>query len=113
MATLVVAVVALLLPLRGIRARIIDAKRQELRWCRQQMQERRARLPDASHGSHGADSDAPRLDELVAWERRIQEVREWPLDAPTSRRFVLYLLLPLGSWAGGALVERGIDALLD
>jgi hypothetical protein len=105
--TLVVAAVALLLPLRGIRGRIIAAKREELRWCRQQMRERRARLSD------GAGADAASLDELVAWEARIQGVREWPVDVSTFKRFGLYLLLPLASWAGGALVERGIDALLD
>ncbi len=105
--TLVVAVVALLLPLRGIRARIIQAKGDELRWCHEQMRERRARL------ASGAGDEAASLSELVAWEARIREVREWPLDASAFKRFGLYLLLPLGSWAGGALVERGIDALLD
>jgi len=105
--TLVVAAFALLLPLRGIRARIIEAKGEELRWCREQMNERRARLAEGS-----GFGDAVRLDELVAWEARIQAVREWPLDASTFKRFVLYLLLPLGSWAGAAIVERWIDALL-
>jgi len=105
--TLGVAATALLLPLRGIRQRIIEAKREELAWCREQMRGRRARLA----GNAGAEG-AP-LDELVAWEARIEAVREWPLDASTFQRFALYLLLPLGSWAGGALVERAIDALLD
>lgn len=105
--TTVVAVVALLLPLRGIRARIVDAKARELAWCRAAMRTRRARLASGpGDGSSG-------LDELVAWESRIQAVREWPVDASTFARFVLYLLLPIGSWAGGALVERAIDALLD
>jgi len=40
-------------------------------------------------------------------------VREWPFDASTLVRFGLYLLIPLGSWAGGAFVERVIDALLE
>ncbi len=115
--TLVVGLVALLLPLRGIRSRILEAKRAELEWCRERMRRRRARLDEAS-GSDAplpvaSDSDDSRLDELVAWEARIEAVREWPLDASTFGRFVLYLLIPLGSWAGGALVERWIDALLD
>jgi hypothetical protein len=37
----------------------------------------------------------------------------WPIDAPTLRRFALYLAIPFGSWFGGALVERMVDALLD
>ena len=39
-------------------------------------------------------------------------MREWPFDASTLARFGLYLLIPLGSWAGGALVERLINAIL-
>jgi predicted MFS family arabinose efflux permease len=27
-------------------------------------------------------------------------------DAPTLTRFFLYIAIPLGSWIGGALVER-------
>ncbi len=104
--TLVVAVAALILPLRGIRTRIIAEKEVELRWCRERMRGRRARLSD------DPGADGMRLDELVAWEARIESVREWPLDVSSFRRFGLYLLLPLGSWAGAALVERLIDALL-
>jgi len=32
--------------------------------------------------------------------------------ATTLARFSLYLLIPLGSWLGGALVERGVDFFL-
>ena len=57
-------------------------------------------------------AERSRIEELVAWEARIQAVGEWPLDAPALRRFLLYSLIPLGSWAGGALVERFVDSLL-
>jgi predicted MFS family arabinose efflux permease len=40
-------------------------------------------------------------------------VREWPVDASTLTRFALYLAIPVGSWLGGALVERLVNALLD
>ena len=33
-------------------------------------------------------------------------------DVPTLRRFGLYLMIPLGSMIGGALVERVVDAVL-
>ena len=36
----------------------------------------------------------------------------WPADSATFGRFSLYLLIPLGSWAGGAIVERFVDSLL-
>ena len=58
-------------------------------------------------------SQPSRIDELLSWEARVEAVREWPIDARALRRFGLYLLIPLLSWSGGALMERGIDALLD
>jgi hypothetical protein len=39
-------------------------------------------------------------------------VSAWPADSATFVRFSLYLLIPLGSWAGGAIVERFVDSLL-
>ena len=101
-----VGTLALLLPLRGVRERIRAAKQQELAWCRDRM--RRARDGLAS----GDGEDNGKLDELVAWEARIASVNEWAIDASTFVRFALYLLIPLGSWAGGALVERLVDTVL-
>jgi hypothetical protein len=49
---------------------------------------------------------------LLAYEARIESVREWPFDTSTLRRFALFLLIPLASWIGGALVERVVDAAL-
>ena len=45
--------------------------------------------------------------------KQIKSVREWPFDAPTLTRFFLYVAIPLGSWIGGALVERLLGAALD
>ncbi len=50
---------------------------------------------------------------LLALRQHLSEIREWPFDASTLRRLALYLLIPLVSWSGGALVERLIDAALD
>ena len=50
---------------------------------------------------------------VLAFENRIESVREWPFDAPTLTRFFLYVAIPLGSWVGGALVERLLGAALD
>jgi len=97
---------ALWLPLRGARARVREAKQRELAWCRERLHVARA---DLGSGTLRAGE----LQELVAWERRVAAINEWPVDASTFTRFALYLLIPLGSWAGGALVERLIDAALD
>ena len=60
-----------------------------------------------------ASDRQPPLPALLAWEARIESVREWPFDTPTLVRFALFLLIPLGSWLGGAVVERVVDLVLD
>jgi hypothetical protein len=97
---------ALFLPLRGVRERIRIAKREELGWVREKMRSARDELA-------AGRSSAGQLEELIAWETRVDSVAEWPVDATTFIRFALYLLIPLGSWAGGAMVERLIDTVLD
>jgi len=52
------------------------------------------------------------LAEVVAYQHLIEGVREWPFDASTVLRFAFYLLIPLGSWLGGAMVERMVDSWL-
>ena len=84
------------------------AKQQELSWCRDQIRRRRGSL-----ATEGAAPEGGLLDELVAYHRLVKEVRSWPFDAPTLARFALYLAIPLGSWLGGAMVERLLDVLLE
>jgi hypothetical protein len=98
---IMLAGVGLLLPLRGLRDSIRQAKRRELDWCHEQIRQARA---------GGAKTSALSLADLVAYRGLVESVREWPLDAPTLRRFALYLVIPLASWLGGALVERLVDA---
>ncbi len=101
--TLALAGVGLLLPVRGLRDNIRQAKRQELAWCHDQIHRTREGRAKTSELS---------LADLVAYSGLIESVREWPLDAPTLSRFALYLVIPLASWLGGALVERLIDSLV-
>jgi len=56
---------------------------------------------------------AGRLPGLLAYEARIEGVAESLFDAQSTGRMVLYLLIPLGSWVGGALIEHVVDAVLD
>lgn len=58
------------------------------------------------------DRATTRLAALLALEARIEHVREWPLDLPTVMRFGVYLALPLGSWLGGAFVERILNLVM-
>ncbi|RIK94533.1 MAG: hypothetical protein DCC71_23590, partial [Proteobacteria bacterium] len=59
-----------------------------------------------------AAAGAKPLADLVAWRGLVAAVHEWPLDAPALSRFLLYLAIPVGSWLGGALVERVVDGVL-
>jgi hypothetical protein len=107
--TLGLGVASLLLPCRGIHQRLRQAKQAELERLRREIERRSAQIFHLEGGS-GAE---PRLTALLAYEARIESVREWPFDTSTLVRFALFLLIPLGSWLGGALVERIVDTVLD
>ncbi len=100
------AVAGLLLPVRGVHAAIRSAKQAEVRACNEQIRARRDGI------IRGTAASGPALDELLAWRGLVESVREWPFDASTFTRLVLYLGIPLGSWLGGAMVERLVNAVL-
>jgi hypothetical protein len=107
--SLAVVVAALLLPVRGVRQRIRDAKRAELARIHAAIK------GDASSLSRSAiagRSEPVGLADLLAYRDFVESVREWPFDAPTRIRALLYLGIPLGSWLGGAFVERLLDTAL-
>ena len=54
-----------------------------------------------------------RLTDLLAYQERVEATREWPFDSSTLFRFGLYLLIPVATMVGGALVERVVDMVLD
>lgn len=95
----------MMLPLRGIRKKIRIAKNQELDWCRQNMGLARDSLKSG-------DGKKQSVAEILAYKTMVENIRNWPFDSSTLIRFALYLLIPLGSWLGGAFVERGLDLIL-
>jgi len=101
----VLAWIGLMLPLRGIRKQIRIAKDQELDWCEQRVRESRDALK-----SH--DGEQGSMVEIFAYRTMIENIRNWPFDNSTLVRFTLYLLIPFGSWLGGAFVERGLNFFL-
>ena len=49
----------------------------------------------------------------VAVKRKmIETMKNWPFDKPSLVRFAPYLMIPLGSWSGAAMVERGLDVFV-
>lgn len=97
----------LLRPARQVRSLIHTAKREEL--ARLDPLLRQAR-DDALTGNAPTQG---RLTDLLAYKAQIESTPEWPFDSPTLLRFGLYVFIPVVSMIGGALVERGVDVLLD
>jgi hypothetical protein len=108
--TVACATTALLLPVRGIHLRIRAAKLDELEHVSRAI---RGDLEALQQSALAKREATPSLADLIAYRGLVDSAREWPFDASTFRRFGLYLMIPLGSWMGGALVERLIDAMLD
>ncbi|MEE8514703.1 MAG: hypothetical protein V3S73_08305, partial [Gammaproteobacteria bacterium] len=61
----------------------------------------------------GDASTQGRLTDLLAYKTQVESTPEWPFDSSTLWRFGLYLLIPVASMIGGALVERAVDMVLD
>jgi hypothetical protein len=101
-----VVAAAFALPLARVRTRIAAAKRAELLRVNRLLERERDGL------LAGGGSGAGRLADLVAWRGLVEGVREWPVGAPTLVRSALFVLLGIGSWLGGAVVERLLEAAL-
>ena len=97
----------LLVPAREVRSLIRDVKREEL--VRLEPLLRQAR-DDALTGDASTQG---RLTDFLAYKNQVESTPEWPFDSSTLLRFGLYLLIPVASMVGGALVERVVDMVLD
>ncbi len=111
LATTLVGTIAIFSPVRGLHHRIREAKWRELELVNEKVRRERGRILE----SDGPDAEAAsgKLPGLLAYKQFVESVREWPIDSSTLLRFALYLGLPIGSWLGGALVERLLDLVLD
>ncbi len=92
---------ALLLPSVGVHRRLRHAKREEL-----------ARLGEELRAAKEGSADTARLAALLTLRQYTQSAREWPFDLGTLGRFSLYAGIGVGSWLGGALVERILDLVI-
>lgn len=96
------ATAAFIGPLAALRRKVLAAKRRELDRLRGEIRE----------AHRAAAGDSPRLANAVAYYQLIDGVREWPVDAANLLKFIGYLVIGLGSWLGGAVVERALDSAL-
>jgi hypothetical protein len=102
-------VFALLLPVSGVHRRISRAKAEELARVDSALRaEAEANLKEGAVAAAGA-----RLSNLVAYRGLVEAANTWPFDLGVWIRFAVYVSLGLGSWLGGALVERLLGKALD
>ena len=92
------------IPVLGAHRTLLAARDAELSRLREGIRTERGVLLSA-----GA---AERLPALLALEARVMQVPVWPFDASMRARTAFFVLLPLGSWIGGALVERLLESAL-
>jgi hypothetical protein len=94
-----------LLPLRGVNRRLVAAKQAELDRVN-------AHVREAGAAGGAPAAPQPSLADWIAYRRLVEDAREWPLNAPALVRTLLFVALGVGSWLGGALVERLLGAIL-
>ena len=104
-----VGTAALLLPTRGVRRRLAEAKQRELAAVHAALRGDDAALVDSVLAGR---LERPGVADLVAWARYVADLPTSPFTQASRLRFGLYLALPLGSWLGGALVEWLVEWLL-
>jgi hypothetical protein len=103
---LAVLVAVFLVPLLAVHRRIAAAKAEELERVNEHVRRSVAREgPDSGSG--------PRLADWVAYRGLVEGASEWPINAPALLRALFFAALGVGSWLGGAVVERLLGALLD
>jgi CBS domain-containing protein len=105
-----IAAISLLLPIHGVHRRLADQKRDRL--ARVAAAIRNAEEPVLSARPGERATEATHLHALLALRQQLESAREWPWDVSTLVRFALYVAIGLGSWLGGALVERIVDLAL-
>jgi len=103
------AIGAFVVPLLGVRYSIQSAKHSELGRLRDEIRVERAA---AINKRSDETAESPRLANLIAYHQLVDHAREWPIDAANLLRFFMYLLIGLGSWLGGAVVERLLDTVI-
>jgi hypothetical protein len=94
--------------IRGVHGSIVREKQSQLDQLRSEIRRERGSLLDRDRD----DGGSARLASLLAYHDLVERAPEWPFDTPVVLRLALFVLLGLGSWLGGALVERLLESLI-
>lgn len=92
-------------PMERVHQRIRAAKQAELETVRREIAAARAEAPREA-------SSTAKLQGLLAYEARIEAVREWPFDQPTAIRVAAFVLIPAIPWFGQAIAGYFIANLV-
>jgi hypothetical protein len=104
--TLVLAVLVLIAPVRGVQKRVRGAKQDELAWVSEQISDLRAKFEGPPAGARSGE-----LADMVAYRSLIESIPEWPFTGSTYARLFVYALIPLASWGVGIVAEELIGRL--
>lgn len=105
--TLVLTVLVLLLPVRGVHKRICEAKEAALGWVNGEISKQRRALQDSDAGRQSGD-----MADLVAYRSLVESIPEWPFTISTYTRLIMYALIPAVSWSIGIVAEEIVGRAL-
>ncbi|MBU2675856.1 MAG: hypothetical protein KJP16_02155 [Gammaproteobacteria bacterium] len=101
--TLPFAFLILLLPIIPVHEHVKREKRAELDRIQRAMHGDLAALDDSPIGMDTSDVG---FTDLLLYRQMIQGVREWPVNTPVIARLAVYIVIPLLTWFGAAIVEH-------
>jgi hypothetical protein len=104
--SVVVASLALFLPLWALRLRVQAEKTANLNLIAHQLRRLRDERQSGLPSMPGVEAD------LIARRTFIDGVSEWAIDTGTFRKLSLYLLFPAGSWFVGPILRKMVDAVV-
>lgn len=94
---------------RALQRRLVDRKRAETGLVHRALRGDTDAAAALEIGARGAELSVA---DLLAYRSFVEGVRVSAFDTSAWLRAALYVAIPLGSWLGGALVERLLDASL-
>jgi hypothetical protein len=104
------AVLGLLLPVRGAHLRIRKVKMAELEWTRGRIRRSRSAVYELS-ATRALDVPPGQIADLCAYLNLIEGVSEWPFQPSALVQVALYLVIPAASWGANLLVQYGLNLL--
>jgi hypothetical protein len=100
-------IASLVYSVSGVHRSIRREKSAELEALRERI---RSEYGAVSGESRSEPDGGTQLAGLIAYHDLIEGAPEWPFDAPMVARLALFATLGLGSWLGGAVVERLLES---